>query len=82
MGVRLLALHIKGITETGVKVSENRVQRMFGCKRVKVTGGRRKLENELYNLYPSLHTIRMIKTRRMRWLGHVACIHMGLIKNA
>jgi hypothetical protein len=38
-----------------------------------VTGGWRKLYNEeLHNLYSSPNTIRMIKSRRMRWAGHVA----------
>jgi hypothetical protein len=37
-----------------------------------VTGGWRKLHNELYNLYSSPNIIRMIKSRRMRWTGHVA----------
>jgi hypothetical protein len=38
-----------------------------------MTGGWRKLHNEeLHNLYPSPNIIRMIKSRRMRWAGHVA----------
>jgi hypothetical protein len=38
-----------------------------------VTGGWRKLNNEeLHNLYSSPIVIRMIKSRRMRWAGHVA----------
>jgi hypothetical protein len=55
-------------------VFENRVlRRIFGLKRDEVTGGRRKLYNEeLDNLYSSPSIIRMIKTRRMRWAGHVA----------
>jgi hypothetical protein len=40
-----------------------------------VTGGWRKLYNEeLYNLYSSPSIIRMIKSGRMRWAGHVAGI--------
>jgi hypothetical protein len=55
-------------------VFDNRVlRRMFGPKRDKVTGGWRKLHNEvLRNLYSLPSTIRMIKSRRMRWAGHVA----------
>jgi hypothetical protein len=55
-------------------VFENRVlRRIFGPKRDEVTGGWRKLHNtELHNLYSSASIIRMIKTRRMRWAGHVA----------
>jgi hypothetical protein len=38
-----------------------------------VTGDWRKLHNEeLLNLYATLSKIRLIKTRRMRWAGHVA----------
>jgi hypothetical protein len=54
-------------------VFENRVlRRIFGPKRDEVTGGWRKPHNEeLHNLYSSLSIIRMIKSRRMRWAGHV-----------
>jgi hypothetical protein len=42
-------------------------------KRDGVTGGWRKLHNEeLHNLYPSPNIISVIKSRRMRWAGHVA----------
>jgi hypothetical protein len=55
-------------------VFENRVlRRIFGPKRDEVTGGWRKLHNEeLQNLYSSPNIIRMIKSRRMKWAGHVA----------
>jgi hypothetical protein len=54
-------------------VFENRVLRIFGQKRDQVTGGWRKLHNEeLNNLYSSPNIIRIIKSRRMRWSGHVA----------
>jgi hypothetical protein len=40
-----------------------------------VTGGWRKLHNKaLHNLYLSLGVIRQIKSKRMRWAGHVACM--------
>jgi hypothetical protein len=46
---------------------------IFGLKRDEVTGGWRKLHNEVpYNLYSSPNIIRIIKSRRMRWAGHVA----------
>jgi hypothetical protein len=53
---------------------ENRVlRRIFGPKRDEVTGDWRKLHNEeLHRLHSSLSIIRMIKSRRMRWAGHVA----------
>jgi hypothetical protein len=59
--------------EHGLRVSENRVlSRMFGPKD-KVTGDWRKLHNEeLHNLYFSASIIRMFKSIRMRWVGHVA----------
>jgi hypothetical protein len=53
---------------------ENRVlRRIFGPKRDGVMEGWRKLHNEdLHNLYSSPSIIRIIKSRRMRWAGHVA----------
>jgi hypothetical protein len=55
--------------------------RVFGSKRDEMTGGWRELHNEgLHNLYSSLSIIRMIKSRRMRWAGHVA--RMGELRNA
>jgi hypothetical protein len=57
------------------------VLRIFGPKRDEVTGGWRKLHNEeLRNLCSSPSIIRMIKSRRMRWAGHVA--RMGNNRNA
>jgi hypothetical protein len=58
-----------------LRVFENRVlRRIFGPKRDGVTGGWRKIlhNEELHNLYSSLSKIRIIKSRRMRWTGHVA----------
>jgi hypothetical protein len=47
--------------------------RIFGPKRDDVMGDWRKLHNEeLHNLYSSPNIIRMIKSRRIRWAGHVA----------
>jgi hypothetical protein len=60
--------------EHRLRVFENRVlRRIFGPKRDHVTGDWRKLHNEeLHNLYSQPNIIRMIKSRRMRWTGHVA----------
>jgi hypothetical protein len=60
--------------EHRLRVFENRVlRRIFGQKRDEVTGEWRKLHNEeLHNLYSSSSIIRIIKSRRMRWAGHVA----------
>jgi hypothetical protein len=63
-------------------VFENRVlRRVFGPKRDEVTGEWRKLHNEeLRDLYSSLRILRIIKSRRMRWAGHVA--RMGAKRTA
>jgi hypothetical protein len=55
-------------------VFENRVlRRIYGPKVDEVTGEWRKLHSEeLHNLYSSPDIIRQIKSRRMRWAGHVA----------
>jgi hypothetical protein len=55
-------------------VVKNRVlRRIFGPKWDEVTGEWRKLHNEeLRNLYSSSSIIRMMKSRKMRWAGHVA----------
>jgi hypothetical protein len=60
--------------EHRLRVFENKVlRRIFGPKRDEVTGGWRKLHNEeLHDFYPSPSIIRIIKSRRMRWAGHVA----------
>jgi hypothetical protein len=60
-------------------VFENRVlRRIFGPKRDEVTGEWRRIHNEeLYDLYSSPNIIRVIKSRRMRWAGHIACMGEG-----
>jgi hypothetical protein len=60
--------------EHRLRVFENRVlRRIFGPKRDEVTREWRKLHNEeLHNLYSSPDIIRQVKSRRMRWAGHVA----------
>ena len=58
-------------------MSENRVLRgVYGPKRDELTGEWRKLHNEeLSDLYCSPNIVRVIKSRRIRWVGHVE--HMG-----
>jgi hypothetical protein len=62
------------IHSNGKIKSENRVlKRIFGPKTDEVKGGWRKLHNEeLHNLDSSPSIIRMFKSRRMRWAGHIA----------
>jgi hypothetical protein len=62
--------------EHRLRVFENRaLRRIFERNRDEVKGGWRKLHNEeLHNLYSSRSIMRMIKSRRMRWAWHVACI--------
>jgi hypothetical protein len=64
--------------EHRLRVFENRVlRRIFGPKREE-DGSWRKLHNdELHSLYSSPNIIRAIKSRRMRWAGHVARMGMG-----
>ena len=73
--------------ERRLRVFENRVlRRVFGPKRDEVTGEWRKLYNEeLRDLYSRPSIVRVVKSRRMRWEGHVAlmgegrCVHMVLL---
>jgi hypothetical protein len=61
--------------EQRLRVSENRVLKICGPKREE-DGSWRKLHNdELHSLYSSPNIVRVIRSRRMRWVGHAA--HMG-----
>jgi hypothetical protein len=56
-------------------VFENRVLKRFGMKKSEVIRGWRKLHNgKLRNLHSSTNIIRMIESRRIRWVWHVARI--------
>jgi hypothetical protein len=68
--------------EHGLRVFEDRLlRRIFGPKRDEVMGEWRKLHNEeLRDLYSSPSIIRIIKSGRMRWVGHAA--RMGEKRNA
>jgi hypothetical protein len=67
--------------EHRLRVFENRVlRRLFGPKRDEVTGEWRRLhKEELNDLYSSPNIIRVIKSRRMRWAGHVARMDEGRV---
>jgi hypothetical protein len=71
-----LGSHFEGGTQS--EGFENRVLRkIFGPKRGE-GGSWRKLHNdELYSLYSSSNIVRVIKSRRMRWAGHVARVGEG-----
>jgi hypothetical protein len=69
-------LHVWSVTlreEHRLRVSENRVlRRIFGPKREEVAREWRRLHNEeLHNLYASPNIIRVMKSMRVRWAGHV-----------
>jgi len=60
--------------ERKLRVFENmELRRIFGPRRDEITGEWRRLHNEeLSDLYSSPNIVRLIKSRRMRWAGHVA----------
>jgi len=62
-----------------LRVFENRVlRRVFGPKRDEVTGEWRKLYNEENrDFYPIPNIVQVVKSRRMRWAGHVANMEEG-----
>ena len=65
--------------EHRLRVFENKVLReIFGAKKDEISGEWRKLHNaELHALYSSPNIIRSLKSRRLRWAGHVACMEQS-----
>jgi hypothetical protein len=65
-----------------LRAFKNRVpRRIFRPKRDEVAGEWRRLHNEeLHNFYASPNSVKVIKSRRMRWAGNVT--HMGDVRNA
>ena len=74
VGGRVLEFCGVGEGQGRLRVFENRVlRRVFGPKRDELTGEWRKLRNEeLNDLYSLPYIVRVVKSRRMRWAGHVA----------
>ena len=70
----ILPVVLYGCETWSMRVFENRIlRRIFGPKRDEVTGEWRKLHNEeLNDLYCSPNIFRVIKSRRIKWAGHVA----------
>ena len=64
--------------ESRLRVFENRIlMRVFGPKRDENGEWRRLHNEELHSLYRSSNIVRVIKSRRLRWAGHVARIEEG-----
>ena len=65
--------------ENRLRVFENKVPRkIFGTKKDKIIGELRKLHNAvLHALYSSPNIIRSLKSRRLRWVGHLACMEQS-----
>jgi hypothetical protein len=74
MGVKTWSFTLR--EKQRLRVFENSVLRkIFGPKREEVLSWRKLHNDELHSLYSSPNIIRVIKSRRMKWAGHVA--HMG-----
>jgi hypothetical protein len=66
------------VEEHRLRVFENRLLRKIFGPKMEEDGSWRKLHNdELHSLYSSPNTVRVIKSKIMRWAGHVACMGEG-----
>jgi hypothetical protein len=63
--------------EYGLSGFENRMLRIFGPERDEDGSWRKLHNNELHSLYSLPNIVRVIKSRRMRWAGHVARMEEG-----
>ena len=64
--------------ECRLRVFENTIlRRIFGSKRDENGAWRRLHNEELYNLYCSVNIVRVIKSRRLRWTGHIVRMEDG-----
>jgi hypothetical protein len=70
------AAGLSGTLETVYQITNRVLRRVFGRNKDEVTGEWRKLHNEEL-LYSLPNIVRVVKSRRMRWAGHVAFIGEG-----
>ena len=76
--VRHVKTEKSGTVCSFLMVFENRImKRIFGPKRDENGDWRRLHNGEFYSLYPSSNIVRVIKSRRLRWAGHVARMEEG-----
>ena len=76
--ITYLTLHRNVECKLRVGLFENRtLMRMFGPRRDENGEWRRLRNEELHSLYRSTNIVRVIKSRRLRWAGHVARIEEG-----
>jgi hypothetical protein len=71
--------HFEGGTQS--EGFENTLLRIFGPRSYEYRSWRRLHNDELNSLYSSPNIVRVIRSRRMRWVGHVACIEEGAINS-